>query len=458
MTMRPTVLLALVLSGGVAAADWTRTPSTRSHDLAFGLAAAPDGTLYAGTIFQARFDAAPHGGAGATAPQGRNDSWVFAFQPDGAPRWARRIGGQGLTELRGLARLEGGRVAAAGYFLGDAAHERGTPVQSVGGADAFVAAFEPDGAPAWLASLGGKGADVALAVAAVGDGLVVAGSFEYAMRAGDANGAPRVLRAAGRRDAFVVRLDADGNVTDARAFGGPGDDRALAVAAAPDGGYAVLVAHQGGVALERTVVATRGGDDALVLAFDAGGALRGHAALGHDGPDTFESLAVASDGAVWVGGQFVGTPVLALAGRSEPLRSAGSSDVALVRYAPGFADARVVRLGNAAADTLTQLAPGVDGTVLVAGSGSGEVELGPARYESEGPRAWIARVDAGGRVRASLPVEADGITQATGLVGLDAGRVAIAGVYEKAMPLAGRPPMKVLGKTDVFVAVRTLQP
>ncbi|HET9485119.1 MAG TPA: hypothetical protein VFO79_14255, partial [Xanthomonadales bacterium] len=71
------------------APDWTRVIATRSHDLAFGLVPDGRGGLYAGTIFQARFDATPFGGAPVNAPQGRNDSWVFALDAGGTPRWTR---------------------------------------------------------------------------------------------------------------------------------------------------------------------------------------------------------------------------------------------------------------------------------------------------------------------------------------------------------------------------------
>lgn len=458
MPARITALALALATGAAAAADYTRTLATRSHDLAFGLAAGADGTIYAGTIFHARFDARPHGGTGAFAPQGRNDSWVFALDAAGRPRWARPIAGPGTTELRDLAVLTEGRVVAAGYFSGalSIGPREGERAGAVAGADAFVAAFEADGAPAFVRGFGGKGADAAFALAPLATGFVVVGSFEHAMRLGEVGTLPRVLRSSGRRDAFVARLGADGRVLAAEALGGPNDDRAVAVASAPDGGYAVLVLHRGGIEHDGSAIAASGADDALVLRFDASGRRVASATLAHSGPDAWDAIAVASDGAVWVGGQFVGAPRLALGGREQALRSAGSSDVALVVFEPTLERARVHTLGNEGADTLARLAPAARGAMYVAGSGVGALELGHARYDAPGPRAWIARVAPDGRILSSSLFEAEGITQATALAALDRRRVAVLGLYEKALVAPGDGQRAALGKTDAFVAVRKL--
>lgn len=449
--------LLLLLSGATGAADWTRALATRSHDLAFGLAADGSGRLYAGTIFQARFDASAFGGPGVHVPQGRNDSWVFALDLQGRSRWARPIVGAGVTELRDLASTASGRVVATGYYLDGVQLDAAREASAIGGADVFIAAYEADGGPAWLRSFGGKGADVALALAATREaGIVVAGSFEHAMRVGEAGGAPRVLRSAGRRDAFIARLDDDGEVLDAVAFGGPGDDRAIALAASPDGGFAALVLHGPGLDLDGRKLESRGGDEALVLRFDRTGRRVATASLGHEGPDTFESIAVAGDGAVWVGGQFVGRRGLDVAGQRHELRSAGSSDIVVVRFAPSLESASVHSFGNAAADTLARIVPAADGDAFVAGAGSGVIALGKRRYDAPGPRAWVARLGVDGAVRASTLLAAEGISQVTALAPLGGDRVAVLGLYEKSLEVPAARPVKALGKTDPFVAIRTL--
>ena len=443
----PAVAAMLLFAALAHGEDWTRALATRSHDLAFGLAADARGRLYAGTIFQARFDAAAHGGSGRHAPQGANDSWVFALAPDGSPRWARPIAGEGRTELRDLALTAEGRVVAAGYFLGEAVLGGARRARALAGADAFVAAFDADGAPLWLARHGGKGADAALALAPHARGVVVAGSFEHAIGLGEeAPGRARVLRSAGRRDAWIARLDRDGRVVAAEAHGGSGDDRAIAVAAAPDGGYAVLVLRGAAPG------ASSGTDDALVLRYDVGGALVARATIAQDGADGYDAIAIASDGAVWIGGRSSAAGALEAGGERHRLEHAGSSDAVLVVFDPALAKARVVRFGNEGADTIERLAPADDGAMYVAGGGVGSIALGRRRHEAPGPRAWVARVEPDGRIAGSTLHAAEGITQATGLVALRDGRVALLGLFEKT--LDADPPLRVLGKTDAFVAVR----
>ncbi|HET9482994.1 MAG TPA: hypothetical protein VFO79_03485, partial [Xanthomonadales bacterium] len=347
--------------------------------------------------------------------------------------------------------------AAAGYYLDTVEHGDRQRAAAVAGADAFVAAFDRDGTPAWLRSFGGKGADTALSLAATRAGLVVVGSFEHAVRFGERDGMPHVLQSSGGRDAFVARLGDDGAVLDAIRIGGPGDDRAIAVAAAPDGGYVVLALHQGGVAIGDRRIETRGGDDGLLLRFDAEGKLLATVAIGHTGPDTWDAVTVTGEGSVWLGGGFVGSPSLEVAGRSHALRSAGSSDVVLLAFDASLREARVHTLGNAAADTLAGLVPAPGGGIYAVGSGSGTVTLGKNRHDAPGPRAWVAEFAPDGKVRASRLFAADGITQATGLAALDAGRVAVLGLFEKSLERPDGEPIEALGKTDGYVAVRTLR-
>lgn len=447
----------LATSFAAGAAGLTATHGTRSHDLALGLARDARGDLYVGTVFQGRFDTAPFGASPPCPLQGTSDSWVLALAGDGSPRWARCIAGSGRTELRDVVVARDGTIAAAGYFLGDVRIDGQPPRAALAGADAFVAAFDREGGARWLASFGGKGADTVYALAPDRDGLVVVGDFEYGLPVARAGEAVRVLPNAGRRDAFVVRIDAAGAIRGAVAIGGPGEDRAVAVATRDDGGVVVLLSFTEEISVGDARYRAHGGADALLVELGADGAPLRAVHVGHAGPDRFDVLALAPDGRAWIGGTFTGDVALDVAGTPHRLRSAGSSDIVLVALARGWGRAEVRRVGGDAADTLARLAPGNDEGVYATGASAGRFALGDARFETGGPRGWIARLDAGGKVRAATLLDADGITQPTALVVRGRGTVTTVGMFEKAMRGGGGESIPSRGKTDVFVATRVVE-
>jgi hypothetical protein len=157
-----------------------------------------------------------------------------------------------------------------------------------------------------------------------------------------------VLAAAGGTDAYVAKLDQDGAILYAVALGGPADERATSVAAAPDGSVVVSGEGLGTVKLDR-----------------AGRTVWKHALFGN--------VAVDSANDVVVTGALVGTQSFG----KDTLTSAGGQDVLVVKMSPdgeylwsrSYGDAGANQRGEAIA---------VDGAddVLVGGVVDGAVDFG----------------------------------------------------------------------------------
>ena len=95
-----------------------------------------------------------------------------------------------------------------------------------GGNDAWVLKLDGSGNVVWQKTYGGAGNEVAWSIAPIaGGGYVLAG---YTSSFGAAGG-----------DAWVLRLDASGNVVWQRTYGGASEDRAHSVRPTADGGYIV---------------------------------------------------------------------------------------------------------------------------------------------------------------------------------------------------------------------------
>jgi hypothetical protein len=89
------------------------------------------------------------------------------------------------------------RHFCSSFFL----YAEGTTIVGEPGGDAFVAAFDEQGAGLWMTKLGGPGLELGSGVAKAGDGVVVTGWFEQAAEFGD-----YAATSAGSLDGFIVRL------------------------------------------------------------------------------------------------------------------------------------------------------------------------------------------------------------------------------------------------------------
>ncbi len=145
----------------------------------------------------------------------------------------------------------------------------------------FIHVYDAFGFSTWAASLGGPGTDDIFrgVEAASGGGYIVAGTT-------DSFGA-------GKNDAWLIKLDEDGNVAWQRTYGGKGGDVARAIRSTADGGFVI-----GGI----TYSFTSGAADFWVLKFDANEDLQWQKSYGGPSNDMAHAIEPTSDGGFLVGG------------------------------------------------------------------------------------------------------------------------------------------------------------
>jgi len=164
-------------------------------------------------------------GRGAITSRGE-DVFVIAYDAAGEPRWSTTIDSTTDEAPRGLA-IDDAGIYVLGYFDGPSSLALGTlSLTSPGHRDGFAAALTHDGAPRWLAGIGGSGCGrFEDAVTARCGELVVAGAF-----AGSLQFAGTQLVSAGGSDGLVAGFDTDGTPRWIRSHGGIGEDGAVGVA------------------------------------------------------------------------------------------------------------------------------------------------------------------------------------------------------------------------------------
>jgi hypothetical protein len=225
------------------------------EDTAAGIAVSPDGTAFVtGTTRSSDFPATgtppPSTGAACGPPPGVPcpDVFVTALAPDGASaRYSTLLGGSREERAGGIAVDARGRAVVVGS-TGSSDLPTVRPAQVASGnrscspleqcSDAFVTRLGADGTPDLGTYLGGSADDDGLGVAVdpAGDIDVAGATNSRDLPTRD----PVQPALAGRDDAFAVTLaGADGALARGTYLGGTDDDRAEAVAAAPDGSVVV---------------------------------------------------------------------------------------------------------------------------------------------------------------------------------------------------------------------------
>lgn len=200
-------------------------------DQAVAVAVGPSGDVAVAGFFSGEVD---FGERSAVGVEGE-ELYLLGLDAVGAPRWLVTAGGPGMDRATAVAVGPDGRTCLAGMFTQSIAIGE-TELDSRGDSDVLVLCTDPAGDLLWVRQIGGAGQDEATALRIAPDlSVVVVGSFEETLRV-----EAMQIRSVGDDDAFLLRLDAEGNPRWLRSHGGVASDRATGVALAPDSGVYVV--------------------------------------------------------------------------------------------------------------------------------------------------------------------------------------------------------------------------
>lgn len=143
------------------------------------------------------------------------------LRAEGELIWAKSIGGSGFDGGNSIVADSQGRVYVAGEFA-DTLQLGETTLNSLGGQDIFIAQISDVGQVLWGQRIGGEGHDAVYQVVADHTG-------QYLYLTGEFSGVSNIA-SQGERDAFIVQLDANGQLTWAKPLGGQGNDKGFGLA------------------------------------------------------------------------------------------------------------------------------------------------------------------------------------------------------------------------------------
>lgn len=364
-----------------------------------------------------------------------------------ASTWLATVGSSAADSWMGVAADTSGNVYAAGIHGGDI---------SVGGTQypamqttAMIAGYDAAGKVRWFKSYQGQTLATASGVAAAADGKVYAtGWFDGQMQVDDV-----LLDSGGYQNSFLACYDAQGQLAWAKSFGDQGNVQSRAVSVAPNGDVAITGVYPNVQSFGGAPIPAARGDDVFVARFDSAGThLYSWGFGGETGDDWGRALAFDSQSNLVLGG-YVSSGTVDFGGQQVTFSAPKNAFVMKVRPDGSLAWVRSFESGDA--QNLYGLAVGPNDEVAIAGAFPGTVDFGEGVLTSAGDLdAAVAIFDADGNPIASTLFGGAG-ADAAYTVAFSANDVIVAGSFSGEMALG---PTTILGATDQDGFVLRLSP
>ncbi len=250
---------------------WQKTYGGSGDDYGHGIQATTDGGYILGCI----------GGSGdgqQTGNHGQQDYWIVKLDSLGNITWEKSYGGPAADQLESIQLTRDGGYICAGTTWGTGGNVSGV----MGQTDIWVIKLDSLGNLKWQKCLGGTNYDFGTCARQTPDNGYVVTGYTYS---GDGD----VTINYGSFDAFVAKLDSNGNLTWAHNYGGSGPDEANWPEPTPDGGYIVAgglsSANGDGLVRANHHGTANSNDDIWVLKLSSTGAIQWQQAYGGSNND-----------------------------------------------------------------------------------------------------------------------------------------------------------------------------
>ncbi|SJZ74746.1 delta-60 repeat domain-containing protein [Trichlorobacter thiogenes] len=288
--------------------------------------------------------------AGNTSSFGttEQDAWVLKLNASGEVVWQKTYGGEGYDSVSAIQQTADGGYIVAGYTNSYGANSNG---------DAWVLKLDASGEVVWQKTYGGEGYDSASAIQQTADdGYIVAG---FTNSFGESY------------DAWVLKLNASGNVVWQKTYGGTTDsDEAVAIQQTADGGYIVA---------GTTYCFGAGNSDALIVKLSENGTIEWQKTYGGTGLESASAIQQTADLGYIVAG--VTTSF-----------GAGGLDGWLLKLAENGTESWQKTWGGSGGDSFSSVWQTADGGYIVAGStgssGAGNGDAWVLKLSEYGSEVW----------------------------------------------------------------------
>ncbi|UCH84853.1 MAG: T9SS type A sorting domain-containing protein [Candidatus Latescibacterota bacterium] len=384
-------------------------------------------------------------GGGLRTSAGGADIFVAKFDPWGQHLWSHRFGGTNNQHSYAVTTDPDGNVIVAGYFE-DTVNFGSGLMTSAGSTDICVAKLDPNGNPLWSTRYGDSSPQYAFAVATDGSGnIYIAGDFLGTV---DFGGGP--WTATSNYDIYVAKL-AGSNGAHVWSIAFPGNDHDSAESITVDHAGNVLLTgfFAGTVNFGGGVLSSAGSSDIYLAKLGDGGAHVWSKRFGDASHQYGEGVAVDEGGSPVLIAEFDGTTNFG----GGNLTSGGQWDIAVAKFDVDGNHVWSNRYGGADEQRPRGVGVGPEGHITLTGHFESTVDFGGGSLTSAGNNdVFIARLDPDGNHQWSWRY-GDSDTQYSEAVAVEpGGGLAIVGTNHGVIEFDGYIPWFSNGMGDVFVA------
>ncbi|MGB0838978.1 MAG: T9SS type A sorting domain-containing protein [Salibacteraceae bacterium] len=361
--------------------------------------------------------------------------------------WAYRIGGSATADeyIQGHATDLSGNLLTTGYFDATVDFDPSSStynLSSTGGTDIFITKVSPSGTLLWAKSIGGGGTGVDRSKTVICDpsgNVYICGLYRNTVDFDPGSGVAN-RTSNGNADAFVLKLDANGNFIWVKTFGGTGYDNAWKMDVDSDNNLIIVGDFESTVDFDPgTPVVNKtsvGADDNFVVKLNTNGDLTWVKTFGGSGSEISDGLVVDSDDNVYVSGKYQSTVDFDPGTGTHNLTSLGGSDIYILKLNAlgNFVWAKTVGSANGDDNTWCSAIDASD-NIFIAGHFYWTVDFNPGsgiynktsngnrdafllKLDSDGDFVWVNTFGATGELSderiKSIAVDSEGAVFATG--------------------------------------------
>ncbi len=328
---------------------------------------------------------------------GVQEAFVAKFNSAGTLLWVNLISGPEEDLGRGAVTDANGNVFVVGHFTDTVTFFQGQAAYgaagSEGGQDIFVAKYGPNGNLLWYRTYGGSDDDTATDVDwhQWSGKLYVSGGFQNRGKFGEI-----ALFSSGLTDAFLMRMDGDGNTHWVKRGGGNEHDIAAAVAVDVSGESVYIVGdYYDEVDFDGTALQSVGASDMFLAKYDADGNQIWIRSNGGTNVDVATNVGVDHSNRVYVSGYYQLTTVF----QNFSATSEGYNDVFLSQFDEDGNCNWLTSAGGDALDNCLGLDVAWDGTTYMTGMFDEEMFAGNETITGDGYDIFILCHEPSGNLR-----------------------------------------------------------
>lgn len=322
---------------------------------------------------------------------------VAKFSSDGTLLWARVISGPLEDMARGVVTEENGSIYVVGHFTDTVSFYENQNYlagsRSKGGQDVFVVKYDADGNYQWHLTCGGTEDDTATDIDWYqwSGKFYVSGGFQNRGSFGTS-----AILSNGLTDAFLMKLDADGNVHWVRNGGGDEHDIASAVAVDRTNGMVYLVGdYYEQAEFDGEILESVGSSDMFIAQFDEDGNQMWVKTNGGTNVDVSTGVGVDLNNMVYVCGYYQLTTVF----QNHTATALGYNDVFLSQFDSEGNCMWLSSAGSNALDNCLGMDVAWDGTTYLTGMFDSEMFADDVSFEGNGYDIFILSYDSSGEVK-----------------------------------------------------------